>query len=52
MDTDRLLEILMHNVSMLTDKIEFFETQGISQKKISALEARKARYQQAIIDLE
>jgi len=52
MDNERLLEILMYNVQMLSDKIELYGTQGISQKKIDALEAKKGRYQQAIIDLE
>ena len=52
MDTDRLLEILMFNVTMLTDKINFYEEQGISQKKIDMLINKKNKYQQAIIDIE
>jgi primosomal protein N'' len=52
MDNERLLEILMHNVQMLTDKISFYTEQGISQRKIDLLETKKDRYQQAIIDLE
>lgn len=52
MDNERLLEILMYNVTMLTDKIEFYTAQGISQKKIDVIEAKKDKYQQAIIDLK
>lgn len=52
MDNERLLEILMYNVTMLTDKINFYQAQGISQKKIDLLEAKKDKYQQAIIDIE
>jgi hypothetical protein len=52
MDNERLLEILMYNVTMLTDKINFYQEQGISQKKIDLLLTKKAKYQQAIIDLE
>jgi len=52
MDTERILEILMHNVSMLTNKIDFYQIQGISQRKITALQTKKGEYQQAIINLE
>lgn len=52
MDKDRVLEILMYNVTMLSDKIDFYEEQGISQKKIDVLVNKKNKYQQAIIDIE
>jgi len=52
MDNSRLLEILMYNVQMLTDKIDFYVAQGISQKKIDNLTAKKSKYEQAIIDLD
>lgn len=51
MDTDRLLEILVYNVTTLSNKITFYQQQGISQKKIDALTAKKDSYEQAIIDM-
>jgi len=52
MDTDRLLEILMYNVTMLNEKIDFYQAQGISQKKIDVLITKKNKHQQALIDME
>ena len=51
MDTDRLLEILMYNVTTLNDKITFYQQQGISQRKIDTLTTKKDSYEQAIIDM-
>lgn len=52
MDTERLMEILMYNITTLTEKISFYQEQGISTKKINALQNKKAGYQQALIDIE
>lgn len=52
METERIMEILMYNITNLTEKIKFYQEQGISQKKIDRLISKRNGYQQELLDLE
>jgi len=52
METERIMEILMYNITNLTEKIKFYQEQGISQKKIDGLISKRNGYQQELLELE